>query len=580
MPTGPAVSAVGPWISDANRPTCIECYTEFGLLTRRHHCRRCGEIFCAKCSKYTSREIPELPHYQSKPLRVCKCCFLRHLSYMVVAHSTFGLKVEIFGSRADATRYYNKFSRSRLMLRMHDNAVIATFFENDRVRSRITQKAQGARNFLLGGHQFAGQLRGTSDTSRLTYAGDVRITPGASTIVFVRLWGNTLWHYTFREIRDPQERQRQVSDFMEMAHRTKEVSKAVVLTLRGLTALNAYSDGAFSRTAQAVIAAQNYVKALPCMLVLHIAGQCSTMTLPNIAVGLDRLDQAPMESSAILLSPRMEVMARHRCDVPSFLEELRLRGGAELPRALLNVDRLAVVSPRDVVGVVSNFAAAQQAAEQEYITHRHGAESFPIAIFALSDEARYRNQEPTATVAPADDASVEEAFRGLFEVWVHGTPAEACRPVRDSLAVHRRVQAARELVSAVRHREEAARNARLEGSPRGDDAEPGSPSGRRPASGRRGGDGQNAANSYQSSRGVSPSAQADLLMCNICMENFNTTSRKPVVCPSCGNTVCLACWMHIRECPMSRCPKPERPIANILLLSMLESPSAFAGTSR
>jgi growth factor-regulated tyrosine kinase substrate len=31
------------------------CRVEFGMLTRKHHCRACGQIFCDKCS---SRQAP------------------------------------------------------------------------------------------------------------------------------------------------------------------------------------------------------------------------------------------------------------------------------------------------------------------------------------------------------------------------------------------------------------------------------------------------------------------------------------------------------------------------------------------
>lgn len=39
------------WIDDAAAAECAACCRRFGLLTRRrHHCRRCGRVFCDACS--------------------------------------------------------------------------------------------------------------------------------------------------------------------------------------------------------------------------------------------------------------------------------------------------------------------------------------------------------------------------------------------------------------------------------------------------------------------------------------------------------------------------------------------------
>ncbi|KAI8072772.1 FYVE zinc finger-domain-containing protein [Gongronella butleri] len=45
----------GVWESDADVKECRRCNKRFGLLNRRHHCRRCGLIVCDKCS--SSRAI-------------------------------------------------------------------------------------------------------------------------------------------------------------------------------------------------------------------------------------------------------------------------------------------------------------------------------------------------------------------------------------------------------------------------------------------------------------------------------------------------------------------------------------------
>ena len=60
------------------------CNEEFGILTRRHHCRRCGWVVCASCSEHRlvlDRWLePDKPHAlregrrSDEPLRVCDMC--------------------------------------------------------------------------------------------------------------------------------------------------------------------------------------------------------------------------------------------------------------------------------------------------------------------------------------------------------------------------------------------------------------------------------------------------------------------------------------------------------------------------
>jgi hypothetical protein len=38
------------WQPDASQSRCRKCLSEFTLVSRRHHCRRCGYLFCGSCS--------------------------------------------------------------------------------------------------------------------------------------------------------------------------------------------------------------------------------------------------------------------------------------------------------------------------------------------------------------------------------------------------------------------------------------------------------------------------------------------------------------------------------------------------
>ncbi|KAJ5072358.1 vacuolar protein [Anaeramoeba ignava] len=60
------------WEPDNTRSRCVSCGSSFSMIRRRHHCRQCGEIFCAECSPY---KIPIKHLGYTKPVRVCKNCY-------------------------------------------------------------------------------------------------------------------------------------------------------------------------------------------------------------------------------------------------------------------------------------------------------------------------------------------------------------------------------------------------------------------------------------------------------------------------------------------------------------------------
>ena len=40
------------WILDDAVNNCMRCNIDFTLTERKHHCRDCGKIFCAKYNEY------------------------------------------------------------------------------------------------------------------------------------------------------------------------------------------------------------------------------------------------------------------------------------------------------------------------------------------------------------------------------------------------------------------------------------------------------------------------------------------------------------------------------------------------
>lgn len=66
------------WVNALERKHCAEkyCHKKFSLTERKHHCRRCGEVFCGKCSQFRRRlTLLAQPDPNGISYRVCKSCF-------------------------------------------------------------------------------------------------------------------------------------------------------------------------------------------------------------------------------------------------------------------------------------------------------------------------------------------------------------------------------------------------------------------------------------------------------------------------------------------------------------------------
>ncbi|KAF8401165.1 hypothetical protein HHK36_014469 [Tetracentron sinense] len=76
--TKPAYMSRDFWMPDESCRVCYECDSQFTIFNRRHHCRRCGRVFCAKC---TANSIPapsdelKTGREEWERIRVCNYCF-------------------------------------------------------------------------------------------------------------------------------------------------------------------------------------------------------------------------------------------------------------------------------------------------------------------------------------------------------------------------------------------------------------------------------------------------------------------------------------------------------------------------
>ncbi|XP_052121270.1 zinc finger FYVE domain-containing protein 21 isoform X2 [Frankliniella occidentalis] len=60
-----------PWTPDSETNNCTECKSKFGFTLRRHHCRRCGLIYCGQCCA-TRLPLPRMSFVD--PVRMCDRC--------------------------------------------------------------------------------------------------------------------------------------------------------------------------------------------------------------------------------------------------------------------------------------------------------------------------------------------------------------------------------------------------------------------------------------------------------------------------------------------------------------------------
>ncbi|KAM7480656.1 hypothetical protein LguiA_028869 [Lonicera macranthoides] len=66
------------WMPDQSCRVCYECDSQFTLFNRRHHCRFCGRVFCAKCTaNWVPAPSSELrsTREECEKIRVCNYCF-------------------------------------------------------------------------------------------------------------------------------------------------------------------------------------------------------------------------------------------------------------------------------------------------------------------------------------------------------------------------------------------------------------------------------------------------------------------------------------------------------------------------
>lgn len=66
------------WMPDQSCRVCYDCDSHFTIFNRRHHCRICGRVFCAKCTSNfvpAPSDEPNAGREDWERIRVCNYCF-------------------------------------------------------------------------------------------------------------------------------------------------------------------------------------------------------------------------------------------------------------------------------------------------------------------------------------------------------------------------------------------------------------------------------------------------------------------------------------------------------------------------
>eukprot|EP00428_Durinskia_dybowskii_P076745 CAMPEP_0170359186 /NCGR_PEP_ID=MMETSP0117_2-20130122/2622_1 /TAXON_ID=400756 /ORGANISM="Durinskia baltica, Strain CSIRO CS-38" /LENGTH=212 /DNA_ID=CAMNT_0010613435 /DNA_START=101 /DNA_END=740 /DNA_ORIENTATION=- len=68
---GPTGEDFPTWVRDEDAKYCFNCDIKFSMTERRHHCRRCRNVFCTGCSAHKSAIIS---YGLEEDVKVCEAC--------------------------------------------------------------------------------------------------------------------------------------------------------------------------------------------------------------------------------------------------------------------------------------------------------------------------------------------------------------------------------------------------------------------------------------------------------------------------------------------------------------------------
>ena len=97
------------WVPNKEKSNCTKCNAEFDWVKRRHHCRRCGEVFCAECTSKKAllpTGTAAKPSDTKNPRRVCLPCYdaVEHMQDSLALNESNAMRTNTMGEK---NRYLN-----------------------------------------------------------------------------------------------------------------------------------------------------------------------------------------------------------------------------------------------------------------------------------------------------------------------------------------------------------------------------------------------------------------------------------------------------------------------------------------
>ncbi|EGC29190.1 hypothetical protein DICPUDRAFT_159260 [Dictyostelium purpureum] len=87
----PVASRKPTWVPDNHSNKCEMCSVPFTFLNRRHHCRRCGHLFCGSCCSLNT-SLPQEFGYTTR-VKVCSKCFTTTINERALEETTHTINI-------------------------------------------------------------------------------------------------------------------------------------------------------------------------------------------------------------------------------------------------------------------------------------------------------------------------------------------------------------------------------------------------------------------------------------------------------------------------------------------------------
>ena len=121
------------WVSDAQTTHCAAqgCGKQFDVKVRRHHCRRCGLVFCEDHSMHRMRlNMSAEPDEEGEMSRVCEKCFMKDQAPPAPAPvlASSALQIHVAGQVTCRSRM-ESFAKKRAAFNVEKNRQLAPVLE-------------------------------------------------------------------------------------------------------------------------------------------------------------------------------------------------------------------------------------------------------------------------------------------------------------------------------------------------------------------------------------------------------------------------------------------------------------------